>query len=99
MLVAKPKPPADKRALSQLNKWTPQQAAEWSGINYRALLRLLKEGHVPAIPLGPRQMQNMGKGKRRRRACTTYAIPRRAFVRWFQNIGAPDPSTIGKTAA
>jgi hypothetical protein len=89
-----------KRALCfSKNNWTPMEAAEWSGIRYRTLLRLLKEGMVPTIPIGAVQHQNMGKGKRRRRACTKYLIPRVSFMRWFENIGAPDPSTIGKTAA
>lgn len=89
-----------KRALlHQTNTWTPEQAAEWSGIQYRTLLRLLKEGLVPTIPIGRTQSQNMGKGKPRRRACAKFIIPRVAFQRWFENIGAPDPSAIGKTAA
>ena len=75
------------------------EAAEWSGIQYRTLLRLLKEGLVPTIPVGKAQTQNMGKGKRRRRACAKFLIPRVAFMRWFENIGAPDPSSIGNTAA
>jgi hypothetical protein len=84
-----------KRALiHEINNWTPQQAAEWSGIKYRTLLRLLKEGLVPAIPVGPEQRQKMGNGKRRRRACAMYLIPRVAFQKWFENIGAP-----GNTAA
>ena len=75
-------------------------AAEWSGIEYRTLLRLLKEGLVPTIPIGKAQAQNMGEGKRRRRrACAKYLIPRVAFMRWFENIGAPDPGSIGNTAA
>jgi hypothetical protein len=81
-----------KRALLyQSNNWTPQQAAEWSGIRYRTLLRLLKEGLVPAIAVGDVQNQDMGDGKRRRRSCAMYLIPRVAFQRWFENIGAPDP--------
>ena len=84
-----------KRALlHQTNNWTPQQAAEWSGIKYRTLLRLLKEGLVPSIPVGEPQQQMMSSGKRRRRACAMYLIPRVAFQRWFENIGAP-----GNTAA
>jgi hypothetical protein len=85
--------------LYQINNWTPQQAAEWSGIRYRTLLRLLKEGMVPSIPVGAVQAQRMPTGKRRRRACSTYLIPRVAFQRWFENIGAPDPGSIGKDAA
>jgi hypothetical protein len=85
--------------LYSTNNWTPQQAAEWSGIRYRTLLRLLKEGAIPSIPVGSSQQQKMPSGKRRRRACSTYLIPRVAFQRWFENIGVPDPGSIGKTGA
>jgi hypothetical protein len=88
-----------KRAsLHQKNNWTPLEAAEWSGIAHRTLLRLLKEGLVPAIPIGAPQNQKLANGKRRRRACSKFVIPRKAFIRWFENVGLPDPSTIGTTA-
>jgi hypothetical protein len=89
----------EQAAFLQLNLWTPKQAAEWSGIKYRTLLRLLREGVVPCIPVGAAQAQKMRDRKRRLRACRTFLIPRVAFIRWFENIGAPDPSTIGSTAA
>jgi hypothetical protein len=88
-----------QRALQKKNIWSSNDAAEWSGIKHRTLLRLLREGLVPVIPVGRTQQQQMGNGTLRRRACRTYVIPRKAFIKWFENIGAPDPSTIGKTAA
>ena len=42
------------------------------GIQYRTLLALLNEGLVPTIPVGQPQAQDMGNGKRRRRACTKF---------------------------
>ncbi len=83
----------------QKNNWTPQEASEWSGIKYRTLLKLLREGLVPTIPIGKSLTHKMPNGKRRRRACHTYLIPRVAFMRWYENLGAPDPSSIGNTAA
>ena len=79
-----------ERALfHQKNKWSPQEASDWSGIKYRTLLALLREGLVPTIPVGPAQEQDMGNGKRRRRACNRYMIPARGLSsRWFENIGA-----------
>jgi hypothetical protein len=78
-----------KALLHQVNNWTPVQASEWSGIRYRTLLRLLKEGLVPSIQVGDAQNQEMPDGKRRRRAASTWVIPRVAFMKWFENIGAP----------
>jgi hypothetical protein len=74
--------------LHSKNKWTPREAAEWSGIGYRTLLRLFKEGLAPCIPVGPPQDQQMAESCRRR-ACSTYLVPRVAFQRWFENIGCP----------
>jgi hypothetical protein len=88
-----------KRALQQKNNWSSFDASEWSGIKHRTLLKLLREGLVPSIPVGKTQQQQMRNGKVRRRACGTYLIPRKAFVKWFENIAAPDPSSIGTTAA
>jgi hypothetical protein len=90
----------DHALLLQKNNWVAQEAADWSGIEYRTLLKLLKAGLVPTIPIGKPQVHNMGKGKRRKhRACSKFIIPRVAFMRWFENIGAPGPDGIGNTAA
>jgi hypothetical protein len=81
------------------NTWTPQMASAWSGIPYRTLLQMCKEGRCPSIPLGEPQAQKWPKGKsgRRRRACFKYMIPRHSFIRWFQSIGRT--GSDGQTAA
>lgn len=96
---SKPTKRVIKQALHRTNNWTPQQAAEWSDIRYRTLLRMLKEGLVPSIRIGTEQQQDMGQGKRRRRACAKYLIPRTAFIRWFESIGAPDPDITKRNVA
>jgi hypothetical protein len=88
-----------RELLHQKNAWTPMEASQWSGIRYRTLLLMLKQGLVPAIPVGKKQSQKMPTGKRRKRACRKYVLPRVAFMRWYENLGAPDPRSIGKTAA
>ena len=67
--------------------WTAVEAARWSGISYRALLALLRDGQVPCLRVGEAQSQNMGRGnKKRRRACGRYLLPVVAFKKWFENL-------------
>jgi hypothetical protein len=75
------------RIVRDPNLWTAVEAARWSGIPYRALLALLRDGQVPCLRVGGPQTQNMGRGhKKRRRACGRYMVPRAAFVKWFESI-------------
>jgi hypothetical protein len=78
--------------------WTAEEAAEWAGVHYRVLLRLLRAGAVPCIPVGRACVLQMRNGTHRKRSCSKYMVPKLAFQRWFRNIGCPDPSMIGKTA-
>jgi hypothetical protein len=73
----------------ELNVWTPKQAAEWAGISYRQLLKLLHEGLLPAIPVGPRQTQKMGGGRKRVRQLAKYIIPRVAFIAAWESYSTP----------
>jgi hypothetical protein len=76
--------------LNDKNSWTPPEASLWSGIPLRTLYRLLRDGAVPRLPTGEPQEQifpNAHDGKRKR-ACFRYVIPRAAFIRWWESIGA-----------
>jgi len=76
------------------NTWTPQMAAAWAGMPLRTLYRLLRAGTVPAIPIGDSVSQDWAPSRTgtRERACARYMIPRTAFIRWFEGIGAPAPN-------
>jgi hypothetical protein len=69
------------------NLWTAFDASEWSGIKYRQLLRLFHAGEAPCIRIGDPQIQNMGRGrKKRRRAVGRFLVPKKAFITWFENL-------------
>jgi hypothetical protein len=69
------------------NAWTAQEAAAWSEIPYRVLLRMFKSGEAPCLRLGDPQKQNMGTGRqKRRRTCGRFLVPRAAFVTWFETL-------------
>jgi hypothetical protein len=79
------------------NLWTVQQAARWSGIPYRALLELVKDGQVPCLRVGKPQSQNMGRGRKRRlRTCARFLIPKTSFVRWFEALEPPGHGRAGR---
>jgi hypothetical protein len=80
------------------NSWTPVEAATWANIPVRTLYRLLRDGVVPALPMGDAQTQRFPNARdgKRRRACFRYVIPRVAFIKWWESIGKAD---TGKTAA
>jgi hypothetical protein len=62
------------------NTWTPQQAAEWAGISYRLLLNFFDRGLLPAIRVGEPVIQNMGRGKKKRkRRAGKWIVPAKAF--------------------
>jgi hypothetical protein len=98
-IASKPRlTPEQEKALDfERQTWTPAMASEWSGIPYRTLYRLLREGLVPCIPIGESQTQKWPKGKtgKRSRACFRFVIPRVSFINWLESIGKPDPETIG----
>ena len=82
------------------NTWTPAMAAAWSGIPYRTLLMMMRQGRAPCIPIGESQAQKWpraGDGKRRR-ACFKYMVPRVSFMRWYESIGRPDSGGMGTAA-
>jgi hypothetical protein len=92
--------PEQQKALDfERQTWTPAMAAEWSGIPYRTLYRLLREGLIPCIPVGESQTQKWPNAKsgKRERACFRFMIPRVAFINWLESIGKPDPASIGTT--
>jgi len=76
--------------LNEKNSWTPAEAAAWAGIPLRALYRLLREGVTPCVPMGDAQEQAFPKAHngKRKRACFRYVIPRIAFIKWWESIGA-----------
>lgn len=93
-----PNKPATKRrkspeaaiALMRKNRWSAQEASAWSGIPTRTLYRLLREGVAPSIPMGDPQVQRLdvARNGQRRRSCFRFLIPRVAFMRWYEGIGA-----------
>lgn len=72
---------ANKALLDRLEMWTPRQASDWAGMNYRALMRLIKARAVPCIVGEPARP---GAGERR-----VYMVPKRAFQKWLECIEPP----------
>jgi len=73
---------AEKRRRADLNRlpvWTVAQASQWSGIKYRALMRLIRAGVVPVIEHAPARPTTSS-----RRA---YMISRVRFVAWLEGAG------------
>jgi hypothetical protein len=80
-------------AHTEKNSWSPSEAAIWAGVPVRTLYRLLREGAVPALPMGEAQVQHFPRANngKRKRACFRYVIPRVAFIKWWESLGKPVP--------
>lgn len=76
------------RNFESLRLATVQEAADWSGLRYRALLRLVKDGVIDAVIVGPEQQHNMSDGKQRRRVCSKYLIRVKPFIAWVEGRSA-----------
>jgi hypothetical protein len=70
--------------LDRLQVWTPAQAAQWSGMKYRLLLRFLRDGRVPYIEAAPANRETATSRR-------IYLIPREPFQKWLTGITAPGP--------
>jgi hypothetical protein len=80
------------------NTWSVKIAAAWAGVPERTLYRMLRESMLPCIAMGDVQQQRLPtarSGKRIRR-CYRFIIPRVAFMRAWESIGA---ATVGNSAA
>jgi hypothetical protein len=93
----KPGPPIPAIDFSK-NTWSVKTAALWAGIPTRTLYRMLREGMLPCIAMGDLQQQRLSKARsgKRTRKCYRFIIPRAAFMRAWESIGA---ATMGKTTA
>jgi hypothetical protein len=86
-------------ALKEPNTWTPKEAADWAGVNYRLLLDFFHRGLLPAIAVGAAQNQRMPSGRKRRRRVGKWVVPREAFVRAWQTFTVPRARARTKSAA
>jgi hypothetical protein len=68
--------------LTRLRVWTPLQAAEWSGMKYRLLLRFCRDGRIPCITSAPAKLQNATSRR-------IFLIPREPFQQWLKAINSP----------
>jgi hypothetical protein len=80
------------------NTWTVKMAAAWAGVPERTLYRILRDGLLPCIAMGKKQVQNLSTAKsgKRVRKCYRFVIPRAAFVKAWENLGSA--GSIGNTA-
>jgi hypothetical protein len=72
--------------LDRIQVWTPRQAAKWSGIKYRVLLRLIKANMVPYIACATERPAASDH--------RIYLIPRIPFQRWLNSIGPNAASAL-----
>jgi hypothetical protein len=68
--------------LNRLRIWTPLQAAEWSGMRYRLLLRFCRDGRVPCIVSAPSRLQTATSRR-------IFLIPAEPFKQWLKTIPPP----------
>jgi len=79
--------------------WTLPDSADWSGIPYKILLRLVKAGVIQAVTIGDKVKQTMPNGQRRVRACAKFLILSKPFITWVDGLGAGDKLAITKGEA
>jgi hypothetical protein len=73
------------------NTWSVRMAAQWANVPTRTLYRLLRARTVPSILMGEAQTQSFAPAKsgKRARKCYRFLIPRVAFMKAWESVGAP----------
>jgi hypothetical protein len=84
------KPRRRKRTIRNYDAqlWTVPMGVAWSGLAHQHLLKLIAEGKIEAVALGPEQDHVLPNGSTRHRRCAKFLLPSEAFKAFVVGLAA-----------